>query len=126
MRSTLPRGRSVRLGAFMTGGYDELRKAVGRGNRIISLSGLTSAAAKAFVLTRLVADIGQTFAVVTESNNALEAWESDLKFFLAGEQKDVVSLPSFETDPYSGVSPHAETEERRALGLWQLARRSQT
>ena len=31
-------------------------------------------------------------------------------------------LPSFESDVYSGVSPHAETQERRVLTLWQLTR----
>ncbi|MCC7309274.1 MAG: transcription-repair coupling factor, partial [Acidobacteria bacterium] len=49
----------------------------------------------------------------------------DLEFFQGyfGEQEpSVISIPSFETDPYSGVSPHAETQERRALSLWQIAR----
>ena len=31
-------------------------------------------------------------------------------------------LPSSESDPYAGGSPHAETLERRALALWRLAR----
>src|SRR6185369_3817605 len=35
-------------------------------------------------------------------------------------QSAIVSLPSFETDVYSGTSPHAETQERRALAFWQL------
>lgn len=103
----------------MATSYDELRKAIEKGSRVISVSGLTSPAAKAFVLTRLQADTGRPFAVVTESNTALETWESDLGFFRQRE-RTVISLPSFETDPYSGVSPHAETQERRALALWQL------
>ena len=105
----------------MASGYDELRKAVDKGSRLISVSGLTSSAAKAFLLTRLQAETGRPFAVVTESNTALETWETDLGFFGRGSEKSVISLPSFETDPYSGVSPHAETQERRALALWQIA-----
>jgi transcription-repair coupling factor (superfamily II helicase) len=31
-------------------------------------------------------------------------------------------VPSFETDPYADVSPHAETLERRALALWKIAK----
>src|SRR5262249_7486679 len=34
-------------------------------------------------------------------------------------------LPSSESDPYAGGSPHTETLERRALALWRLARRKQ-
>ncbi len=33
----------------------------------------------------------------------------------------LLTLPSFETDIYSGISPHAETLERRALTLWNLS-----
>ncbi len=102
---------------------DDIKREIESGTRIISLSGLTSPAAKAFVLSRLQAETGQTFAIVTDSNTDLEVWERDLEFF--GSQNgigspSIVTLPSFEADPYSGVSPHAETEERRALGLWQL------
>ena len=104
----------------MASGYDELNKAIEKGSRVVSVSGLTSPAAKAFMLSRLQAETGKPFAVVTDSNTALETWESDLAFFRRPDEKTVISLPSFETDPYSGVSPHAETQERRALALWQL------
>ena len=110
------------------------------GQRVISLSGLTSTSAKAYVLSRLQAETGKHFAVVTDSNSDAEAWAADLEFLLNVESKNpvatatgsdksairiphsaIISLPSFETDIYSGVSPHAETLERRALALWQLA-----
>ena len=42
---------------------------------------------------------------------------------ISDRNAQIIALPSFETDPYSGVSPHAETQERRALALWQLRRR---
>lgn len=94
------------------------------GARVISLSGLTSTPAKAFVLSQLQAKVGKSFVVITDSNKETEDWENDLEFFqntVQGQNSKVQSLPSFESDVYSGVSPHAETLERRALALWRLA-----
>ncbi|HQU85161.1 MAG TPA: transcription-repair coupling factor [Pyrinomonadaceae bacterium] len=39
---------------------------------------------------------------------------------LATRNSQLATLPSFETDVYSGISPHAETQEERALTLWNL------
>ncbi len=106
--------------------------AVRAGTRIISLSGLTSVSAKAYVLALLAAETGKRFAVVTDTNGDAETWTADLDFF--GSQipasgyespnfrSEIILLPSFETDPYSGASPHAETKERRALALWQMSK----
>lgn len=92
--------------------------------RVLSIGGLTSVSAKSFVLAKLQRISGKSFAIVTDSNSSLDDWEKDLAFWssLVGDGSDarIVTLPSFETDVYSGVSPHAETQERRALGLWQL------
>ena len=58
----------------------------------------------------------------------LENWERDISFWYcalrgASECKGTVAvLPSSESDPYAGGSPHAETLEQRALALWRLAR----
>ncbi|MFM9903340.1 MAG: transcription-repair coupling factor [Pyrinomonadaceae bacterium] len=103
--------------------FEKLKQEIEKGSWVISLGGLTSVSAKAFLLTRLQAETGKTFAIVTESNTELESWQSDLEFFqsqINESKSQIISLPSFETDPYSGVSPHAETQERRALALWQL------
>jgi len=103
--------------------FDNLKNEIERGARLISLSGLTSIAAKALVLSRLQAETNASFAIATESNGDLEAWQSDFGFFqsqIANRRSQIIALPSFETDPYSGVSPHAETQERRAFALWQL------
>jgi transcription-repair coupling factor (superfamily II helicase) len=103
---------------------ERLKAELARGTRVINLSGLTSIASKAFVLNRLQATAGKTFVIITESNKEAEDWETDLEFFqnsAQGARSKVQSLPSFESDVYSGVSPHAETQERRALTLWRLA-----
>src|SRR5215203_2353039 len=99
---------------------DEIR----RGTRVISLGGLTSIASKAFVLSHLQARLAKTFVIIADSNKELENWDCDLDFFqtrIANRKPQIASLPAFETDVYSGISPHAETLERRALTLWNLS-----
>jgi transcription-repair coupling factor (superfamily II helicase) len=100
-----------------------LRERIEHGTKIISLGGLTSIAAKAFVLSHLQRETTKTFVVVADSNKDLENWECDLNFWVKSKKADsqILSLPSFETDIYSGVSPHAETLEKRALALWNLS-----
>jgi len=100
--------------------FDKLKRETQSGAHVISLSGLTSVAAKAFILSKLQAETGKSFAIVTESNSEMENWTTDLSYFVNDDRSTIISLPSFEADPYSGVSPHAETQERRAMALWQL------
>jgi transcription-repair coupling factor (superfamily II helicase) len=40
--------------------------------------------------------------------------------FQIGINLEFLNLPSFESDVYANVSPHAETLEKRALALWNL------
>jgi transcription-repair coupling factor (superfamily II helicase) len=104
---------------------------INRGARVVSVSGLVAGSARALAVTALQRATGRRFAVVTQSNRDLEPWEDDLRFWycaLAGKnscENEVVILPSSESDPYAGSSPHPETLERRALALWRLARHSQ-
>ncbi len=124
---------------------DRICAEIRRGGRIVSVAGLTSPAAKAYVLKEIQARSGKTLVVVADTNRELESYESDLLCFgenppdAAGEKasrlletdaprsqtanpdSQVATLPSFDTDVYSNISPHAETLERRALALWQLA-----
>ncbi len=121
--------------------FAHLRGELQRETRIISLSGLTSISAKSYVLSKLQAETNQTFVVVTDSNRELETWENDLEFWqnsiqspkskiqsnesnLLPRPSPLVTLPSFENDIYSSISPHAETLERRALALWNLSKGS--
>src|SRR5882724_1540372 len=104
---------------------------INRGARIVSVSGLVADSARALVLAALQRETRKRFAVITQSNRDLEPWEADLRFWycaLAGKnncENEVLILPSSETDPYAGSSPHPDTLERRALTLWRLARQSQ-
>jgi transcription-repair coupling factor (superfamily II helicase) len=108
--------------------YRRLAAAVASGARVVSVAGLTSAPARALALAALQRETGRQFAVLVAANRDMEAWERDLSFWCAalgvgeGDCEAVLSLPASEGDPYAGASPHAETLERRALTLWNLAR----
>jgi transcription-repair coupling factor (superfamily II helicase) len=98
---------------------------VNRNSKVISLSGLTSSAAKAFVLAELQSITARSYAVIAASNAESDDLRSDLTFWTdnyAERSRKIVGLPSFETDPYAAVSPHPVTKERRAVALWGLAR----
>ncbi|HSU25565.1 MAG TPA: CarD family transcriptional regulator, partial [Pyrinomonadaceae bacterium] len=112
------------FGTGLTKKIDELRSAVAGGSRVVSVSGLSSVASKALVINRLRRNIDRLIVVLTDTNSDADMWCCDLEFFRRqSDIKDaIIALPSFETDPYSGVSPHAETQERRALALWHLVR----
>ena len=104
----------------------KLLKDVRAGKRVISIAGLGNGA-KALVIASLQKETGKRFAFLSLRNRDLEDLERDLKFFYnvinnRNEcEEQVFTLPASENDPYSGVSPHAELLERRALALWRLA-----
>ena len=99
--------------------FQKILTEIKHGTRVISLGGLTSFAAKAFVLAKLQAESGKTFVLVTDSNKELETWETDISFF--SKESRIAKLPAMDTDVYAGISPHAETLEERALALWNLS-----
>jgi len=114
-----------------TAGFKRLADEVQRGARVVSISGLVAGSARALALAALQRETGKLFAIVTQSNRDLEPWEADLRFWycaIAGKkncENEVLVLPSSESDPYAGSSPHPETLERRALTLWRLSRHRQ-
>jgi transcription-repair coupling factor (superfamily II helicase) len=99
-----------------------------RGARVISISGLVAAPARALALAALQRETGKQFALIVPAQRDLENWERDVSFWYCAlrgvnECRETVAvLPASESDPYAGGSPHAETLERRALALWRLAR----
>src|SRR3954471_8518171 len=111
---------------------DEFRRVlnhINRGDRVISISGLVSAPARALALAALQNQTKKQFALVVPAQRDLESWERDLSFWFCALRgvsecgESVAVLPASESDPYAGGSPHAETLERRALALWRLAQR---
>src|SRR5438132_10839772 len=103
---------------------DEFRSVldqITRGARVISISGLVAAPARALALAALQRETGKQFALVVPAQRDLENWERDVSFWycaLRGTtscEETIAVLPASESDPYAGGSPHAETLERRAL-----------
>ena len=110
--------------------YQRLREELRRDARVISISGLVAGSARALAVAALQRETGKTFAVVSHTTRDLESWERDLSFWYSAltaketTDRDILVLPASETDPYAGISPHAQTLERRALALWRLQQRS--
>ncbi|HEX8351423.1 MAG TPA: hypothetical protein VF611_00760, partial [Pyrinomonadaceae bacterium] len=108
--------------------FRRLAAEVAAGARVVSVAGLTSAPARALALAALQRETARRFAVLVAANRDMEDWERDLSFWCgalrtgAADCEAVLTLPASEGDPYAGASPHAETLERRALSLWNLAR----
>jgi transcription-repair coupling factor (superfamily II helicase) len=121
LQSTL---HSIAESAEFRSVLDQIR----RGARVISISGLVAGPARALALAALQRETGKQFAVIVPAQRDLENWERDISFWYcalrgASQCQDTVAvLPSSESDPYAGGSPHAETLEQRALALWRLAR----
>jgi transcription-repair coupling factor (superfamily II helicase) len=111
--------------------YARLLEEIRGGARVVSISGLAGGPARALALAALQREAGKCFALVTQANRDLEAWERDVRFWYCAlrarsECDDTVwTLPASESDPYAGASPHPETLEQRALTLWQLSRATQ-
>jgi transcription-repair coupling factor (superfamily II helicase) len=111
--------------------YARLLREIEGGARVVSVSGLAGGPARALALAALQREVGLRFALVTQANRDLEAWERDVRFWycaLRGRSEcddTVLTLPASESDPYAGASPHPETLEQRALTLWRLSRGSQ-
>jgi len=106
--------------------YQRLLQEIRSNARVVSISGLVAGSARALAVAALQRDSGKTFAVVAQSTRDLEPWERDLRFWhsaLSGQQitdNQILVLPASETDPYAGISPHAQTLEKRAVALWRL------
>ena len=104
--------------------FERILNCIDSGESLVCLSGLSSPSAKSYVLNELTQRRQVPLVVVAPTNKELETWVHDLEFWRTHSEEQngsLVVIPAFETDPYAGVSPHAETLERRALGLWELA-----
>src|SRR5258705_5539612 len=110
--------------------YRQLLAELHNNARVISIRGLVAGSARALAVAALQRETGKTFAVVSQSTRDLEPWERDLRFWycaLSGKKRcddEILVLPASESDPYAGVSPHAQTLEKRALPLWSLRQHS--
>ncbi len=109
-----------------TAEYQQLLGELQKNAPVISISGLVAGSARALAVASLQRETKKKFAIVTQSTRDLEPWERDLSFWyraLSGKDncdKEILIIPASESDPYAGISPHAQTLERRAVSLWRL------
>ena len=93
----------------------------------ITLSGLTPSG-KALVVAALAHEVQRPIVVLTKDNEAAQAYAQTTSTFLGWLEPTAGSavhvLPALDCAPYEGRSPHAEIQEQRAVGLWNLARGS--
>ena len=93
----------------------------------ITLSGITPAARPAY-LALLHRILSRPILFLSAGVPDLEAMAATTAFYhrgLSGKQGErVATFPALQPGPYSGLSPHAEAVEQRALALWKMHRRS--
>src|SRR5262249_12133031 len=96
----------------------------------IIASGL-GGSARALFLAALQQKTGRQVILLARSNQEIEEIQPDVEFFYntlnsgSSEQIDrspVLAIPSSESDPYDGVSPHPDVLEQRAKALYRAAR----
>src|SRR5262249_8827140 len=96
----------------------------------IIVSGL-GGSARALFLAALEKRTGRQVVFLTRSNREIEDIQPDVEFFYAAlngsfpeqiDQSPVVAIPSSDSDPYDGASPHPDVLEQRALALYRAAR----
>jgi transcription-repair coupling factor (superfamily II helicase) len=94
-----------------------------KGESEVFVSGLTGSARALFV-AGLWRQLRRPLLVVTPHDRAVAALAADIEFFHgllnSAPAERVARFPAWETDPYSGLAPHADVLQGRATTLWGL------
>jgi hypothetical protein len=94
--------------------FQQLVAEVRAGKRLVRVAGLVDGA-KALTLAALQRATGRRLAVLGLKGSDLEDLERDLRFFYCELnnrtvcEHEVFTLPTSESDPYGGTSPHARS-----------------
>src|SRR5947208_15483741 len=94
-----------------------------RGETDIIVSGLAGSA-RALFIAGLWQFLRRPLIVVTPQDRGVQALATDLAYFhgelnVNGAER-VSPFPAWETDPYAGLTPHADIQQARATTLWRL------
>src|SRR6266699_6090736 len=89
----------------------------------IIVSGLAGSA-RALFIAGLWQFLRRPLIVVTPQDRGVQALATDLAYFhgelnVNGAER-VSPFPAWETDPYAGLTPHADIQQARATTLWRL------
>jgi transcription-repair coupling factor (superfamily II helicase) len=94
-----------------------------RGESDVIVSGL-SGSARALFIAGLWNSLRRPLIVVTAQDRNVETLATDIQYFHGelntGGIVRVSPFPAWETDPYAGLSPHADIQQARASALWRL------
>src|SRR5262249_15196125 len=94
-----------------------------RGDTDVVVSGL-SGSARALFVSGLAQALRRPLIVVVPQDRAVEALATDINYFHAEINTNganrVSPFPAWETDPYAGLTPHADIQQARATTLWRL------
>src|SRR5215467_9585225 len=94
-----------------------------RGETDVIVSGL-SGGARALFIAGLWNSLRRPLIVVTAQDRNVETLATDIQYFHGelntGGVVRVSPFPAWETDPYAGLSPHADIQQARATALWRL------
>jgi transcription-repair coupling factor (superfamily II helicase) len=123
----MPNVRSVLQSVLEHPSLRAAHQALAKGPAGVSLSGLTRTA-KALAIAGLAQELGRPLVVVTSDNEVAEelreATSTFLDWLTGGASPAAANvLPGLDCLPYEGRSPHPDISERRAVALWNVARR---
>src|SRR5213593_1697637 len=94
-----------------------------RGDTNVIVSGL-SASARALFIAGLWQSLRRPMIVVTSQDRGVEPMATDIAYFHgelnANGASRVCPFPAWETDPYAGLTPHADILQARATSLWRM------
>jgi len=103
--------------------FQRIAAVVLRGDSNVIVSGL-SGSARALFIAGLWQKLRRPVIVVTPQDRGLEALATDIAYFHgelnANGANRVCALPAWETDPYAGLTPHADILQARATTLWRI------
>src|SRR5262249_47472487 len=92
-----------------------------RGDSEVVVSGL-SGSGRALFIAGLWQSLRRPLIVVTLQDRGVETLATDLAYFHselnANAPTRVSPFPAWETDPYAGLTPHADVLQARATTLW--------
>ncbi len=90
----------------------------------VTIAGLGSGSVKGLFLAALWQGLRRPIVVVAANDESTESLAADIGYFHAELNErpasHVSSFSAWDTDPYSGLSPHADVRRARARTLWQL------
>ena len=94
-----------------------------KGDASVVVSGL-SGSARALFIAGFAQALRRPLIVITPQDRAVETLTTDINYFHSELNTNgvnrVASFPAWETDPYAGLTPHADIQQRRATSLWRL------